>query len=186
MSSQFGFLQKADSLKTSIMSWSCLMAKSALHTRCFGHRFSSCPYLKWSLIIVYDLWFTSLNWVKISLSISFLIQTRYSGSCKSPLTWGQGMQSLFTYAIAWLLDYYGRRIIRRILCFRTPWGPGTPWGSWELGAPQSGDRACPTIPAMPRWGAARGADTSLVMWAGGKSPQGGWVGLTTLTVPSGP
>lgn len=76
------------------------MAKSAPYTRCFGQRFSSHPHLRWDLIIFYELWFTSFNWVQINLSTSFLIQPRYSGARKSPLSRGQGMQSLVTRAIA--------------------------------------------------------------------------------------
>lgn len=152
------------------MSSSCLMAKSALYTGCFGYRFSSHPHLKWNLIIVYDLWFTSLNWVKINLSISFLIQSRYSGSCKSLLTWGQGMQSLITYTITPLMDYYEKGWLsgswRGLSMLGHHGGQGLPEGlvQWDLPAvagPDSQSLFHHPSQKQGRWGVAQRAD----MWS---------------------
>lgn len=174
------------------------MAKSALYTRCFGHRFSLHPHLKWNLIIVYDLWFTSLNWVKINLSISFLIQSRYSGSCKSPLTRGQGMQSLVTYAIAPLMDYYERSQLpgskRGSSVSGHRGGQGLPggqeqWGLPGVAGPSSQRPSHHPSQEQGRWGQPRGLTWGPGLWAGRggwENSEDGWAGLLEPMMPSGP
>lgn len=150
------------------------MAKSALYTRCFGYTSSSHPHLKWNLIIVYDLWFTSLNWVNINFSLSFLIQSRYSGSYKSLLTWGQDTQSmcyLCHHPIDWLLGEKSWLQLKEALFVRALWGPGDRrgWELWGLAmAARQGlvFKACPTIPARSSHGQPQPQTLAPLWWWG--------------------